>query len=55
MEDNGERDTDPVVDSRRIYSRKFVLTDKGLAEYKLPPRQKPVAKPKAMTLFDMEG
>ncbi len=43
----------PLVDSKRIYSRCLMLTDKGRKEVGLPPvvKEKPVPKKAAKTLF----
>lgn len=47
----GDTET-PLDNSDKIYWIEFLLTDKGLAECGLPPRTKPIQRPKSRTLFD---
>ncbi len=50
----GDRDTDPLVDSDRIFEREFVLTEEGCIAVGLKARPVVIEPRKVKTLFDME-
>lgn len=51
----GDRDTDPVIDSDRLFDREFVLTEEGCIAVGLKVRPVVIEPRKVKTLFDMEG